>query len=52
MEDEIGLGEKEERLLSLYYDNECGWLKCWRAKRLLERSAAAQHFYSGLNALH
>lgn len=45
------LSEKEEMLLSKYFDKECSWFESIRAKRLLTRSQIASDYINSLQGL-
>ena len=45
------LSEREEQLLSKYFDGECGWLGRFRAKQLLGRNSAARSFFEALSLI-
>ena len=45
------LTPKQELLLMSFHDNQCGFLACWKARRLLERSAMARDFLADLKVV-
>jgi hypothetical protein len=46
------LSERQQQLLSSYYDNECGVLARFKAKRLASKNPSARDFITQLDTLH